>query len=168
MKKKIDYIKETKKILYGYQNLLARLDILEQELEYIKCNDGMTGIAYSPTPPSQTNAISSKTEDVGIINAMSREEIRNDIRSLEMNITRIERTLEILNYNEREIIRHRYMGRKSWDHVADIVGYSEKHCQRMGRHAIKKIASLLFGVKSFGDLPLFEYMERDALDKNHT
>ncbi|NLI90181.1 MAG: hypothetical protein GX366_07225 [Epulopiscium sp.] len=157
MEKKIDYIKETKKILYRYNHLLAQLDLLEQELEYIESNDGMTGIRYCPTPPSQTNAISSKVEDVGISNAMNREVLTSNIRSLERDITRIDRTLETLNYNEREIIKHRYMGRKPWDYVADIVGYSEKHCQRMGGNAVRKISTLLFGIQACSDLPIIQY-----------
>lgn len=153
----MDYIKETKKILYRYSQLLAQLDLLNSELEYIKSNDGMTGIRYCPTPPTQTNAISSKIEDVSISNTMNREAIESDIRGLSMNIRRIDIALDTLNYNEREIIMHRYVGRKPWDYIADVVGYSEKHCQRIGGGAVRKISTLLFGIQACSDLPIIQY-----------
>ncbi|HHX60365.1 MAG TPA: DUF722 domain-containing protein [Epulopiscium sp.] len=160
------YMQATRKMLYNYSGLLIELHLKEQELEFIKTNDGVSGIAYDPTGDCQTNAIRSKVEDIGQMNMEQEERLKNDINALRINIEKINTVLEVLNEFEKAIIQLRYIDsdKKDWGYVADKLGYSEKHCQRMGRHAIMKITSLLFGVKSFVDLPLFEYMGENGVN----
>lgn len=158
--KKNKYMQATRKMLYNYSGLLIELRLKEQELECIKTNSGVGGIVYDPTGDCQTNAIRSKVEDVGEMNMEQEERLRDDINALRMNIEKINTVLEVLSEFEKAIIQLRYIDsdKKDWGYVADTLGYSQKHCQRMGRHAVMKITSLLFGIRSFVDLPLFEYM----------
>lgn len=148
-------MKATRDILYNYSYLTTELKLKQIELEHIRTNDGITAITYELTPPSQTNVITSKVEQVGDNNLEREKQLLGEIRRLQMNMQKIENVLEILNDVEREIIRLRYTEDKPWGYIADVLDYSEKHCQRMGRHAIMKVTSLLFGIKSFVDLPLF-------------
>lgn len=146
----------TRKMLYNYSNLATDLYIKQLELEHTKTNDGITSATYDDVGGVGGDN-TSKVEKVGERNMMQAEELEETISGIRLNIDRINKVLEVLTDTEREVIEKRFINRdkKDWCIIADGLGYSVRQAQRIEKQALTKITSLLFGTKSFADLPLF-------------
>lgn len=155
---KRDYIKDTKRILRDYPCLISEYSLKARELENIRSNDGLRGVTHS-IAQSQNNSISSKVECIGEKNIEHEQEILREFNKLEVEVLRIEKALNELEEIERQVIELKYFKCKNWGYVADAVHYSEIHTKRIGKDAVTKICTSLFGIKSFTNLPLFKYLE---------
>ncbi|HHX62336.1 MAG TPA: DUF722 domain-containing protein [Epulopiscium sp.] len=150
------YVQATRKMLYNYSNLATDLYIRQLELEHVRTNDGISSATYDDVG-GMGGDNTSKVEKVGERNMMQAEELEEAISEIRLNIDRIDKVLEVLMDTEREVIEKRFISRnkKDWCIIAEDLGYSVRQAQRIEKQALTKITSLLFGTKSFVDLPLF-------------
>lgn len=143
-------------MLYNYSSLATDLYIKRLELEYTKTNDGIVSATYDDVGGAGGDN-TSKVEKIGERNILQASELGKTIKQIKLNIDRIDKVLEVLADTEREVIENRFINRdrKDWCIIADDLGYSIRQVQRIEKQALTKITSLLFGTKSFTDLPLF-------------
>lgn len=55
------------------------------------------------------------------------------------SIKKVENALELLNENEKKMVKYRYFDNLSWFHVSKKLGYSESNCKALRVKAINKI-----------------------------
>lgn len=147
MKIKEKYYKETEYLLYNYNMFRISIENMKKEIEFIKDEDGMSGISYNSMFTSPTNKINSITEDVALSNSEKVHFLEHNIKRVENKITRIDKALEGLTDIEERIITGKYIEGKQWYVVAYSVRYSERHCKRIRTDAIVKIAIGMNGDK---------------------
>jgi ArpU family phage transcriptional regulator len=145
MKIKDKYYKSVEKLLYNYNMLKINIEILNQQLEELKEEEGMKGVAYDDVKISETNKFHSQTEDTAINNIELEELINKKKEKLQSKLDMLNKLTEGLNEVEREIIRMYYIEGKQWWQIAYEVKYSERHCRRIRAEAIGKLAVGLYG-----------------------
>lgn len=144
----INYYKKTEYLLYNYKVLEINIVNMQQEIEYLKNNDGSTGLSYDGISTSPTNRISSSTEDIALSNSEKIHYLERCIKKNERLLDSVNRAMEGLTDIERLILRQKYIEGKQWWQVASMAGYSERHCRSMRRNAIEKMGLGIFGETS--------------------
>lgn len=145
MKIKDKHYKSVEKLLYNYNMLKINIEILNHQLEELKEEEGMKGVAYDDVKISETNKFHSQTEDTAINNIGLEELINKKKEKLQSKLDMLDKLTEGLNEVEREIIRMYYIEGKQWWQIAYEVKYSERHCRRIRSEAIGKLAVGLYG-----------------------
>lgn len=145
MKIKGKYYKSVEKLLYNYNMLKINIEILNHQLEELKEEEGMKGVAYDDVKISETNKFHSQTEETAINNIGLEELINKKKEKLQSKLDMLDKLTEGLNEVEREIIRMYYIEGKQWWQIAYEVKYSERHCRRIRSEAIGKLAVGLYG-----------------------
>lgn len=145
MKVKDKYYKSVEKLLYNYNMLKINIEILNHQLEELKKEEGMKGVAYDDVKISETNKFHSQTEETAIKNIELEKLINKKKEKLQNKLDTLDKLTEGLNKVEREIIRMYYIEGKQWWQIAYEVKYSERHCRRIRSEAIGKLAVGLYG-----------------------
>jgi len=145
MKIKDKYYKSVEKLLYNYNMLKINIEILSHQLEELKKEEGMKGVAYDDVKISKTNKFHSQTEEAAINNIELEKLINKKKEKLQRKLDMLDKLTEGLNKVEREIIRMYYIEGKQWWQIAYEVKYSERHCRRIRSEAICKLAVGLYG-----------------------
>ena len=145
MKIKDKYYKSVEKLLYNYNMLKINIEILSHQLEELKKEEGMKGVAYDDVKISKTNKFHSQTEEAAINNIELEKLINKKKEKLQRKLDMLDKLTEGLNKVEREIIRMYYIEGKQWWQIAYEVKYSERHCRRIRSEAIGKLAVGLYG-----------------------
>lgn len=154
--KRNTYIQEVRNRLKKYRDLQAQHRVLMSR--YLSAGDPYKNMSinYSSVQAgSSTYNVSSKIENAII---KSDEKISNN-SSAAQELKEIDIALEPLNDLQRNIVTMKYIEKYSWDIVADRTGYSESQCKREGKSALTRMADILYGEESYGDLPLYGYLE---------
>lgn len=104
---------------------------------------GMKAIDYS-----KDRVQSSPVEDIMDNIITEKLQVENDLRRAIAIVADIEKGLEQLDKEQREVIELKYMGIDSysttWWMVAKKIGYSVETCKRRGKSAILKMAEVIF------------------------
>jgi len=145
MKIKDKYYRSVEKLLYNYNMLKINIEILNHQLEELKKEEGMKGVAYDDVKISETNKFHSQTEETAINNIELEKLINKKKEKLQRKLDMLDKLTEGLNKVEREIIRMYYIEGKQWWQIAYEVKYSERHCRRIRSEAICKLAVGLYG-----------------------
>ncbi len=145
MKIKDKYYKSVEKLLYNYNMLKINIEILSHQLEELKKEEGVKGVAYDDVKISKTNKFHSQTEETAINNIELEKLINKKKEKLQSKLDMLDKLTEGLNKVEREIIRMYYIEGKQWWQIAYEVKYSERHCRRIRSEAICKLAVGLYG-----------------------
>ncbi|ABR48559.1 putative sigma factor [Alkaliphilus metalliredigens QYMF] len=142
----MNYYKSTEKFLYNYNALKACIENMQCELEEMGEGNhiGIRGLSVKEKT-STTFEFNSMTENEAINSIERKDLLISRIHSIKRKITRIDRAIESIDQNEREIIEKRYLMGKQWWEIAYEVKFSERHCKRIRNEAIEKIAVALFG-----------------------
>lgn len=154
--KKNTYIQEVRNSLKKYRDLQAQYRVLMNR--YLSAGDPYANMSinYSSVPAgSSTYNVSSKIENALI---KSDEKISNSSRAAQ-ELKELDIALEPLSELQRKIITMKYIDKYQWDIVADRTGYSESQCKREGKAGLTRMADILYGDKSYGDLPVYGYLE---------
>lgn len=147
MSKEHNYYKETEYLLYNYKMLQISIENMEQEIEYLKKEDGVSGISYDGINTSPTHKFSSVTEDAALSNREKIHYLERIIEKHRRTIESINRAMEGLTDIERKIIQEKYIEGKQWYVVAYDVNCSESTGKRYRRRAINKLSIGIFGQK---------------------
>lgn len=154
--KKNTYIQEVRNRLKKYRDLQAQHRVLMSR--WLSAGDPYKNMSinYSSVPAgSSTYNVSSKIEEALI---KSDEKISSN-SSAAKELKELDIALEPLSTLQREIITMKYIDKYQWDIVADKTGYSESQCKREGKAALTRMADILYGDESYGDLPVYGYLE---------
>lgn len=147
MSKEHNHYKETEYLLYNYKMFQISIENMKKDIELLKEECGVGSIETDSISISKTYKISSISEDAALSNMEKVEYLERSIARAEKKIEKIDRTLEGLTKEEKEILVSRYFEGKQWYVVAYKVGYSERHCKRLRNEAIEKMITGLFGIK---------------------
>lgn len=139
----LDNYKRIEKMLYGYKADKLRILNINRELEKSEVT-GISGVSYDGIGGGSGEINDTVANEVHY--KIEREKNLLEEKELkEKNIKIIDETLEILPSTQRQIIIEFYIENKQWWQVAGIVKYSEQHCRKMRRQAIKTIESAVYG-----------------------
>lgn len=138
-------IKEIKQLLNGYSYIKFKVDSINENL----CNLAvmiesqrevktpiLTGL---PKSSNISDTVAKATEK--IIDKYCCEVIKYE-KELDVLLKQknyIEELLLFLNPIQRQIIELKYFKKYKWWMVSQVVNYSDKHCERIGKEAIKII-----------------------------
>lgn len=144
-----DYYKETEDLLSNYKMIQISIENMQEEIEYLKKEDGMTGISYDGINTSPTHKFNSITEDTALSNSEKIYYLEHSIEKDKRLLERIDRAMKGLSEVERIILDQKYIEGKQWWQVAYEAGYSESHSKSIRRKAIKKLIMGIYGHKSY-------------------
>ncbi len=137
--------KQVEELLKNYTMMQASIENIKDEIEYLKKEDGMTGINYDGISTSPTYRFSSSVEDTALSNSEKIHYLELQIEGIQRQIDRLDRAIKGLNETERIIIRGKYIEGLQWWQVAGQVRYSERHCKRIRTEAIERLIIGMYG-----------------------
>ena len=121
------------------------IENLKQEIEYVKEDTEMKGISYDGVSTSPTNEIKSIVESTVLGNMEKIEYLEHLIKRHQVDLDKLERSLEALEEIERTIVIEKYINAKQWWQVASMVRFSETHARRIRKQAINKLKIGIYG-----------------------
>lgn len=137
--------KKVEELLSNYKMLVISIANMEQEIDHLNKEDGMSGIAYDSISTSPTNKFSSSTEDVALSNSEKIHYLEHSIERIKRQIESIDRAMKGLTEIERIIIKERYIEGRQWYVVAYKSDCSESTGKRYRRSAINKLIIGIYG-----------------------
>lgn len=146
------YIQKVKQRLRKYKDLQAQHRILMKR--YLTAGDPYANMSMnynSIAAGSRTYSTSSRIENAII---KSDERITEHSEALQ-EIEELDIALDALTTQQRQIIKRKYVNRESWEIISEKLGYSVAHCKREGKKGLIRMADILYGAKSYYDLPLY-------------
>ena len=117
----------------------------QEEIEYLKSNDGMKGLSYDGISTSPTNEKKSSTEIVALSNTEVIHYLEKNIEKSTLKLESIDRALEGLEEVERKVIVEKYINAKQWWQVSNVVYLGERQCRNIRKAAIDKMIVGIFG-----------------------
>lgn len=131
--------KKVENLLYNYKMLKISIENKQQEIEYLKEEDGLSGISYDDISTSPTNKFSSSTEDTALSNTEKIHYLEHSIEGIRRQIESIDRAMEGLTDTERIVIQEKYINSKQWWQVSSVVHLGERQCRNIRKAAIEKM-----------------------------
>ena len=146
MKEK-DKFKETEQKLYEYKILKSKIEALENKKKMIDLEeDGAKAIEYTDMPKPPSSNTESLIEQVVLRKEEKKEIINREIKRARLKIDNIEIVLNILNKDEKDLFRAKYMATSS-KNVTELT--RELHIERSAFHEtrnslVRKAMNVLF------------------------
>lgn len=142
---KDDLFYTIEKILDNYNLILARIEILEIELDEISTGQrgNYSGIDWSKIRVSKTNAAPYDVYDWYLNNNEKYEKLLNERLEKVSLIKKIDRSMDALSAVSRNIIKLKYFDGLSWSEVSYKVNLSDVQCQRLRDIAIDKMKYII-------------------------
>lgn len=139
--------RKTEAILYDYNNLALKIDLLKAEIKDIEeTYEGCGSISYEERTQA-TNKFNSSVE-----NEVLEKEKLLKINKIDLNnkVTlkrRIDSAVQGLKDEERKLVELRYINKRqlSWNQIAFVLKYSQEYCRKdLRKKAINKIGDTIF------------------------
>lgn len=147
MANKKDLFRKAEGTLYGYNDLIDKIDLLRSEIEIMKAEyKGCGSIGYEEKG-SPTNAFSSVVENELVNKERLLTEMHKDLDKSIILKNRIDIAVNSLDEPDKKVIELRYINKRklSWNQISNIVNFSEVHCMtRIRQRAIKKMINIIF------------------------
>lgn len=123
-----------KEYLFGYQKSTRKISRLNAEIEEIRNmkmypsmnNDGM------PHGTGQNDL----SDYVAKLTEMEEELHQESIEQVKLYENISQKIEQLEDENERDVLFYRYIKRKSWWEIAELMGYSERHITRIHGKAL--------------------------------
>lgn len=142
-----DLFKKTEAILYDYNNLALRIELLKAEIKDIEeLYKGCGAIVYEERTQS-TNKFSSSVENEIIEKEETLKVLKYDLSNEVILKRRIDCAIQNLKDEERKLIELRYIKKSqlSWNQISLILNYSQEYCRKtIKKNAISKIKNIIF------------------------
>ncbi|MCR6515315.1 RinA family protein [Clostridium sp. LY3-2] len=142
-----DLFKKTEAILYDYNNLALRIELLKAEIKDLEESyKGCGSIGYEERTQS-TNKFSSSVENEIIEREKELKVLRDDLSKKITLKRRIDGAVQGLNDEERKLVELRYINKRSlsWNQIAFVLKYSQEYCRKDLRNkAIISIIDIIF------------------------
>lgn len=140
----IDKYAKVETMLEGYKMRKISIINMQKELDMLEEMDGITGIASGGGGGS--SGVSNITERTALWNIEKRGILERRIKKAQLEVDKLERTIEGLNDVSRQIIKGFYFDDLKWWQVAYSVGYCERHCKDLRVKAIKEMVKGIYGI----------------------
>lgn len=137
--------KKVEVLLNNYKMLKISIENIEEEIEYLDKECGISGISYDNTGTSPTNKISSIVEDTALSVSEKKHYLKHQIEGIKRKIESVDRAMKGLTDIERAIITEKYIEGKQWYVVAYNNDCSESTAKRYRRNAINKLVVGIYG-----------------------
>lgn len=139
--------RKTEAILYDYNNLALKIDLLKAEIKDMEeTYKGCGSISYEERIQA-TNKFNSSVEN----EILQRERILNalkiDLRNKVKLKRRIDGAVQGLKEKERRLVELRYIDKRlfNWKQISLVLNYSQEYCRRnLRKKVINKIADIIF------------------------
>ena len=141
----MDKYAKVERLLSNYKMMKIGIINMEQEIEYLKQDDGVKGIGFDSISTSPTNQTSDIVANTVIARSEKIHYLERIIERNKKDIERLDRALEGLEEVERVVVIEKYVNAKQWWQVASEVRYGERHCRRLKTQAINKMKVGIFG-----------------------
>lgn len=141
--------KKTDGVLFNYRTIKAEIDNLELEIEEIKSEiDGVKSIGYEEKTGT-TNAFSSSVENEVLKKEKLINKLLKEKASKERLINKVDNALNVLDEEERKIIKLRCFDRMNWNKVGVLTNRDGDYCGRIKRKAVNKLSELVWISKKY-------------------
>ena len=131
--------KQIETALEKYTDKIIYISKLEEELEYLEKDAGVSGISYEGVSGGETNNISDIVADTVLSNEEKKHYIKHQIKCLQKEVDILIEALSKLENVERNILARKYILNKTWHQVAELMGIKERQCRNIRVQAIKKM-----------------------------
>lgn len=139
--------KKTEAVLYDYNNLALRIELLKAEIKDIEESyKGCGAIAYEERTQS-TNKFRSSVENEIIEKEETLKVLKYDLSNKVILKRRIDYAIQNLTDEEKKLVELRYINKKSlsWNRIALVLNYSQEYCRKNLRmKTIKSISDTIF------------------------
>ena len=139
--------RKTEGILYDYNNLSSKIDLLKLEIKDIEeTYQGCRAIGYDEKTGA-TNKFNSSVENEIIKKEKMLIAIERDLKHKISLKRRIDVAVENLKDEQRKLVELRYINKRSlsWNQIAFVLKYSQEYCRKDLRYqAINRIADTIF------------------------
>lgn len=154
MQKYNDYIITTRQWLKHYNRFKASIDCMNEDLRMLEVSvkeEEAAPIAHYGDMPaggqSELNsiekAVDRKIKQQGLIT-----QIKADIAELQRIITKVDRAMDTLDDDSRDIVQGCYIDGYSWLQVSLQHHLSESGARKKGNRALEDLALVMFGIKA--------------------
>lgn len=139
--------RKTEAILYDYNNLALRIDLLKAEIKDMEeTYQGCGAISYEERTQA-TNKFNSSVENEIIQKEKELRALKLDLNNKIKLKRRIDGAVQGLKDEEKKLIELRYINKRSlsWNQIAFVLKYSQEYCRKdIRRKAINKIGDTIF------------------------
>lgn len=140
--------KKTEAILYDYNNLALKIDLLKAEIKDIEeTYQGCGAIGYEERTQA-TNKYNSSVENEVLEKEKMLKTLKIDLSNKMKLKRRIDTAVQGLKKDEeRKLVELRYINKRplSWNQIAYVLKYSQEYCRKDLRiSAIKSIGDTIF------------------------
>ncbi|WP_254176579.1 RinA family protein [Clostridium baratii] len=140
--------RKTEAILYDYNNLALRIDLLKAEIKDIEeTYQGCGAMSYEERTQA-TNKFNSSVENEIIQREKELRALKLDLNNKIKLKRRIDAAIQGLKKDEeRKLVELRYINKRplSWNQIAYVLKYSQEYCRKdLRKKAINKIGDTIF------------------------
>lgn len=139
--------RKTEAILYDYNNLALKIDLLKAEIKDIEeIYQGCGSISYKEKTQA-TNKFNSSVENEILEKEKLLKANKIDLNNKVILKRRIDSAVKGLKDDERKLVELRYINKRplSWNQIAFVLKYSEEYCRKdLRKKAITKIGDTIF------------------------
>lgn len=139
--------RKTEAILYDYNNLALKIELLKAEIKDIEeTYQGCGSISYEERTQA-TNKFNSSVENEVVQREKELRALKLDLKNKTTLKRRIYISVQGLNDEERKLVELRYINKRrlSWNQIAYVLKYSQEYCRKDLRwKAINKIGDTIF------------------------
>ncbi|AQM59867.1 DUF722 domain-containing protein [Clostridium baratii] len=140
--------RKTEAILYDYNNLALRIELLKAEIKDMEeTYQGCGSISYEERTQA-TNKFNSSVENEIIEREKELRALKLDLNNKIKLKRRVDAAIQGLKKDEeRKLVELRYINKRplSWNQIAYVLKYSQEYCRKdLRRDAIKGIADTVF------------------------
>ena len=141
--------KKTDGVLFNYRIIKAEISNLELEIEEIKSEiDGVKSVGYEERTGA-TNAFNSSVENEVLKKEKLMHKLLREKASKQRLVDKVDNALNILDEEEREIIKLRCFDKMGWNKVGILTNRDGDYCGRIKRKAINKLSELVWIGKKY-------------------
>ena len=139
--------RKTEAILYDYNNLVLKIDLLKAEIKDMEeTYQGCGSIRYEERTQA-TNKFNSSVENEIIQREKELRAIKLDLNNKIKLKRRVDCAVQGLKGEERKLVELRYINKRplSWNQIAYVLKYSQEYCRKdLRKKAINKIGDTIF------------------------
>ncbi|GAA0856837.1 sigma factor-like helix-turn-helix DNA-binding protein [Clostridium nitritogenes] len=139
--------RKTEAILYDYNNLVSRIELLKLEIKDIEeTYKGCGSISYEERT-QETNKFNSSVENEILEKERLLKASKIDFNNKVTLKRRIDSAVQGLKDEERKLVELRYINKRqlSWNQIAYVLKYSQEYCRKdLREKAINKIGDTIF------------------------
>lgn len=139
--------RKTEAILYNYNDLALKIDLLKAEIKDIEeTYQGCGSISYEERTQA-TNKFNSSVENEIIQKEKEIRALKLDLNNKIKLKRRIDVAIQGLKDEERKLVELRYINKKplSWNQVAYVLKYSQEYCRKdLRKNVVNKLIDIIF------------------------